>query len=157
MTTAAPFDPVATAEVAARLRPVRMVAAAFAASVTLYTLVAWFLVGRAGRPALGAGLPAGADIVGAGVAGILILLSTRVRVRLAAAPRGAGPQTQAERVARYQRAVIVGLAMREAVAIVGLVLALLTGRAAWAYGLGGIAFLAILAAWPRVSEVERAR
>lgn len=140
------------------IRRLQVLAAALSASVLFYTLVAWFLISVQGlqlRPIL----PRDADVVAAGLAGVLILVSTRLRQRLAAPPRtvlsSPRPPSEAERLRRYARAVTVSLAMREAVGLIGLVLALLTGEARWAMVFGLASLLALLAAWPRRRELQR--
>jgi hypothetical protein len=148
------------ADAEARLRSLRILASALVLSVLFYVAVAAAVVQlREGRP-LGGPLPRDSEIVAAGLAGALILISTRLRQRLQARPLrfppAAEPEPQPARHARYQRAVVVSLALREAVGMIGLVYALLAGEARWAMIFGLASVLALLAAWPRRREMRRA-
>jgi F0F1-type ATP synthase membrane subunit c/vacuolar-type H+-ATPase subunit K len=63
--------------------------------------------------------------------------------------------TPAERIQRYQGAMIVGAALRESVGVIGLVLSLLTGSLIWVGLLSGLAVFAILTNFPSRSALEK--
>ncbi len=60
----------------------------------------------------------------------------------------------AERVQRYQGAMIVGIALRESVGVIGFVLSLLTGSLVWVGLLSGLAAFSILTNFPSRSALE---
>jgi hypothetical protein len=53
----------------------------------------------------------------------------------------------------YQTATIVGFALREAGALIGFILSLLTGNPWWSWGLGGAAVVAMVFDWPRREQL----
>ena len=61
----------------------------------------------------------------------------------------------AERVASYRTAAIASFALRESVAIIGLVITFLSGDLRWCLGLAAAAALAMLLGWPRRADMVR--
>jgi hypothetical protein len=127
----------------------QVVCAALAGAALVYFLVAWLLLAVVLDPAGVGGLPAP-------VPGVLAVFAAAT---LVAAPvvergllqRGGGSVPDA---AGYRAAKLLGFALRETVAIVGLVLALVTGRAAWSGLLSLAALVAMALAWPRAADLE---
>jgi hypothetical protein len=62
--------------------------------------------------------------------------------------------TAGGRLAGWRTATIVGFAVREATAIMGLVVTLVTGDLRWCLGLGALSAAAMLLAWPKRGEAE---
>jgi F0F1-type ATP synthase membrane subunit c/vacuolar-type H+-ATPase subunit K len=63
--------------------------------------------------------------------------------------------TPEQRLAAYRVAVILAFAIREAVAIYGLVLSFISGDLRWCFGFGAIALVSMMMGWPRRSTMER--
>jgi len=53
----------------------------------------------------------------------------------------------------YQTASIIAFALREAGALLGFILALLTGNPWWSWGLGGAAVIAMIFDWPKREQL----
>ena len=115
-------------EITARVRRLRVIWLALMFSVATFYLVVWFLLKRSGATEFRAipGLVPAAGIVAA-----ILLLAPIIRRRLEAAPRTAGPE---EIASRWATGWLVGQAIKEAVGILGLVIALLAGSTSWALG-----------------------
>jgi len=124
-------------------------------SVLIYVGLAWFL-GRQGAAgnmtkALPAALP-GALLV---AAALLLLASNRVpRMMLARAAEPDEAGGAIVPIQAVQSAYVVGFALRETVAIFGLVLTLTSGDMIWVLALSAVAILAMVAGWPTRSRVE---
>ncbi len=80
------------------------------------------------------------------------LLAARVifQSRLRTAREGDTPM---ERLQRYRIAIILAFALRETVAIYGLVLSLATGNPRWVLGFGLVALVTMAMGWPRRSSM----
>jgi hypothetical protein len=63
-------------------------------------------------------------------------------------------ETPNERLAGYRTAIIIAFALREGVALYGLVLSLLSGDPKWATGFGAVALFSMVVGWPRRSVME---
>jgi F0F1-type ATP synthase membrane subunit c/vacuolar-type H+-ATPase subunit K len=134
-------------------RITNMIAAAIVASVPIYMLIAWLVaptVDTSGSdpnfiPLL-AMLFAVVSVVLLGAA--YLAFSTRVGA-------AAEQDTLEERLAGYRIAMIIAFALREAVALFGLMLSLLSGDVRWCFGFGLVALVSMLLGWPRRSEIER--
>jgi hypothetical protein len=131
----------------------QMVCAALAAAVLVYALVAWLLLATVLEPGGVGGLPAP-------VPGLLALFAAATLVAAPVVERGLlqrGRGAAAERrAAAYRVAKVVGFALRETVAVVGLVLALVTGRVAWSGLLSLAALIAMALAWPQAADLADA-
>jgi F0F1-type ATP synthase membrane subunit c/vacuolar-type H+-ATPase subunit K len=134
-------------------RTTRIIAAAIAASVPIYMLIAWLVAptvdSSGGDPnfiPLLAMLFAVVSVVQ--LAAAYLVFSARVRA-------AAEQDTSEERLAGYRVAMIIAFALREAVAIYGLMLSLLSGDARWCIGFGLVALVSMVLGWPRRSEIDR--
>ncbi len=153
MTTGNPQTP-AVGPGAPRLLAVQVVAGALAAAVAAYVAVAWALTsGRFGgfpRAVLPSPLPGMLAATGA----LLLVAAPLVERRLLARQRQTpGGATAADRLDRYRTAKLVGFALREAAAVVGLVLALASGSPRWAVLFGAAAWVGMALGWPRAREL----
>jgi hypothetical protein len=59
-------------------------------------------------------------------------------------------------VERYRLAKLVGFALREAAAVVGLVVGLTTGEPRWTWGISAGTLLLMALAWPRAADLPPA-
>jgi F0F1-type ATP synthase membrane subunit c/vacuolar-type H+-ATPase subunit K len=145
------------------LAQLQVIAAALASAVGIYAFVAWLVVDLLGREALAGGLPAPLPGVLVAVAAVLLLAAPVVERRLAApVRRGAAARAAAERpaadpVERYRLAKVVGFALREAAAVVGLVVGLTTGDARWTWGISAGTLVLMGLAWPRAADLPASR
>jgi hypothetical protein len=134
-------------------RTTTILAGAIAASIPIYMVVAWLV---APTVATGADndelVPLLAGILAALSAGHLVLASVFFANRVRAAEKLPTPE---ERLAGYRVAVIIAFALREAVAIYGLVLTFLSGDPRWCLGFGAVALVSMALGWPRRSSMER--
>lgn len=139
-----------TPEYAREAALLAVIAGALAASVLVYAGVGWFLTSEAMAAGFEpAGLP-GSVSTALAVAGVaLLLLAPFVERKLR---EGAPP---AEAVAAFRRATVVGFALREAAALCGLLIAILTGEPLWCFALALAALVAMVAAWPSRGKLER--
>lgn len=143
-------DPNASLDQFARITTI--IAFAVAAAVPLYVLVAWVVAPQDPAMAGDRGLVGTLAIaLGVVAVGTLIAAQGLFRTRVAAARRQATPE---QRLATYRVAVIIALALKESVAIYGLVLSLLDGDPLWAMGFGVVALAAMTLSWPRRTEME---
>ena len=134
-------------------RTTHIIAAAIAASVPIYMVVAWLVA-----PTVAAGpdndelVPLLAGILAVLSAGHLVLAQLLFSSRVRAAAQLPTPE---QRLASYRVAVIIAFALREAVAIYGLVLGFLSGDPRWAFGFGSVALVSMVFGWPRGSTMGR--
>ncbi len=91
-----------------------------------------------------------------------VLAAAAVCILLTAGPivsamiRGSAKKTEpTSRLDGVTTAVVIGMAIRESPGIIGLVLTFLTGDPRWVIGLAGISILAMVAAFPRRSTLEK--
>jgi hypothetical protein len=141
-------DPHAQAQVAA---------AALASAVAVYAVVAWVVVGFLGGGALAGGLPAPLPGVLVAAAAVMLLAAPVVERRIFAAAAGRPGLGEAEvggdPAERYRLAKLIGFALREAAAVVGLVVGLTTGEPRWTWAISGGTLLLMALAWPRASDL----
>jgi hypothetical protein len=131
----------------------KLLAGAFAASVVVYAGIAWFLTGEAAAAGfVPPGLPEPLPWVLAGAAIALLLVAPLAEARLRSAGAGQPPERA---LSAFRLATVVGLAMREAAALLGLVIAVTTGRALWSFALCAAAAVAMAGAWPSRGRLER--
>ena len=147
------------------LGQLQVVAAALASAVVIYAFVAWLVVELLGREILAGGLPAPLPGVLVAVAAVLLVAAPAVERRLAAPARRGAParratdgvaRAAADPFARYRLAKVVGFALREAAAVVGLVVGLTTGDPRWTWGICLGTLLLMALAWPRASDLPAA-
>jgi len=73
-----------------------------------------------------------------------------VRARVAAKQ-----PTPEQRLSSYRAAIILSFALREAVAVYGLILSFLSGDVRWCLGFGAAAIASMLLGWPNRSAMDR--
>lgn len=151
------FEPDAITALVRRLRVIWF--AQMLSVATLY-LVVWFLLRKGGIGATGRLDPNLLGFLGGGVAATL-LLAPIVRRRVEKAPHTAGPE---DIVRRWQIGWLVGQAVKEFVGLAGLVIALLAGASAWAFGFALVSVVSMVMTPPwdhevrlRVHRAEEAR
>jgi len=156
---------------------VRLIAIGFAASVLLYTAVAYLLISVLGhQQVLEVPLYLAAAIAVSQfltiLAGWLISLSIRRphRARGVTIPSGTAGSTDAaesadaksttpevvadEAMQRYIKSVVVAAGLRELASMVGLLLTVLTANMTWVLLIGGVALISMLVHWPRRAAIE---
>lgn len=130
-----------------------ILAGAFAASVLIYPGVAWFLTSEAmGVGFEPPGLPAPGPALLAGVGIVLLLVAPLIESRLRTGTAGEGWEGSAQ---GFRTATLVGFALRETTAVLGLVIAVTTGGPLWCYVLSLAALVAMASAWPSRARLER--
>lgn len=143
--------------IAQRLQNLRRICSALAISVWAYGMAALLLVDyEGGRPV--APVPGMVPLSLTGLAAVLILLSSRIRttiLRRALRQNPALPINGEVVLAAYQRATILSFAVLEAAALLGLLVALLSGKTSYGLILCGAALLGMFSRWPREVEVDR--
>jgi hypothetical protein len=136
-----------------------VIAGALAAAVVVYAVVAWVVVDFFGGEALAGGLAAPVPGVLVAVAAGVLLIAPAVERRIMAPPR-AGTDEAAGAAAsvaeRYRLAKLVGFALREAAAVIGLVVGLTTGEPWWTWGIAAGTLLLMALAWPRAADLPPA-
>ncbi|MFP3939459.1 MAG: hypothetical protein ACLF0P_04055 [Thermoanaerobaculia bacterium] len=147
--TPEPGDPGLAREAAA----LAILAGALAASVVVYPGIAWFLTSEASDAGFQpSGLPAPLPAILAGLGIVLLLVAPVVEGRLRSGTAGEGGERA---VQGFRTATLVGFALRETAAVLGLVIAITTGRPLWCYLLSLAALVAMVSAWPSRSRLER--
>jgi F0F1-type ATP synthase membrane subunit c/vacuolar-type H+-ATPase subunit K len=132
-------------------RFVFIIAAALAASVVIYMVIAWIVVPTIET----AGMDSRQFQL---IALILVVLSighlAAAHVVFSSRVRSAAKlPTSEERLESYRISFIIAFALREAVAIYGLVLSFLGGDIRWALGFGVVALMSMLLAWPKKTAI----
>lgn len=139
----------------ARLANLRVTCGALLFSSTLMGALSWLMVEQMGVEAPVQDLP-GLPLSLTVAATILLLLGSRLRsglIRRVPPPAlDAGPEPV---LAAYQRATLVSFALFESAAVLGLILALITGQVRYGLILALAAVLSMLVRWPRQAELER--
>jgi len=143
-----------------RLRGTRVACMALAGSVLAYGIAGWFLIeGFQLRPF--GELPQVFPISLTFFAAVLILLGSRIRtalLRTGLPSSGLSRSLQvdlANLIPAYQRATLVSFAVLETAAVMGLLVALLSGSSFYGLVLCLASFLSMLLRWPRAEEVDR--
>lgn len=132
-------------------RVISVIAAALAASVLIYMVIAWIVVPTMANEGMEfeqlqlIALVLAVLSIGHLVAA-QVLFSTRVR----AAASLTSPE---QRLETYRTSFILAFALREAVAVYGLVLSFLGGDVRWALVFGAAALVSMLLAWPKKSAI----
>ena len=144
-------------DVAQRLRRLRTVCMALAATVLAYGVAGWFLIeGFQFRPF--GKVPDALPLAMTFLAAVLILLASRLR---SAILRGGLPSNRllptdlGSLMSAYQRATLVSFAVLEMAALMGLLVALLSGSSFYGVVLCVTSFLSMLLRWPRAHELDR--
>lgn len=143
--------------IAARIRTLRRICGVLAGFVAAYAVATWFLVeGLTIR--WNAAVPREVPVVLTMLAMVLIMLSSRLRTSLlrGAFPRTPGIPIDLERfLAAYQRATLASFAALEAAALVGVLIALLSGTVFYGIFLCLAAGFAMFTRWPRERDADR--
>lgn len=143
--------------IAARLAPLRRICTALACTVWAYAIVAWLLVDYRGMRPM-ADIPDPVLLSLTGLTAILILLSSRVRTMVLrrSLPRNPALPINGDAVlGAYQRGTLLSFALLETAAVLGLLIALLSGRSSYGIVLCGAALIGMLTRWPREVEADR--
>ena len=138
----------------ARLRTLCKVLAAF---VLAYGVAGWFLVeGFQLRPF--GKVPVALPISMTFLAAVLILLASRLRTAILRSGMPSNrmmPIDPGSLLSAYQRATLVSFAVLELAALMGLLVALLSGSSFYGLVLCVASFLSMLLRWPRAYELDR--
>lgn len=133
------------------MRVTTLICFAILMAVPIYMVVAYVAVGQNPEAyASGIGPTVIWIIAAVAVAQIPVAAAVSGSLKRAAAVK----PTLGERLASFRVATIVGFALRESAAIMGLVITFLTGDVRWCLGLGALAMASMLFAWPKRSEAE---
>ena len=126
-------------DIVRRVRPLRTIWLAAIAGMVLFTVVVMYLI-RSGtvRPV---GLPYGVAVYTGIALAAGLFIAPFVRRRIEKTPSFA---TRSEVARRWQTGWLVGQAIKEAVGLAGLVLALLIGASTWAFAFGVASSLSML-------------
>jgi len=132
------------------MRTTTIICFAISISVPIYVAIAWFMASQSTQ----------ADNVPAPVvyglvasAGALLIAAAAVSRRMKTA--AATKPTLGERVEAQRIATIISFALREGIAVIGLVITLLGGDLRWCLGLATVSLVSMLLDWPKPAEWER--
>jgi hypothetical protein len=138
----------------ARLRTICKVLAAF---VLAYGVAGWFLIeGFQLRPF--GKVPEALPLSMTFLAAVLILLASRLRTAILRSGLPSNrmiPTNSGDLLSAYQRATLVSFAVLEIAALMGLLVALLSGSSFYGMVLCVASFLSMLLRWPRPRELDR--
>jgi hypothetical protein len=138
-----------------QMRVLTLVCAALAGSLVLYAGITWYLLEQVGLQPVWNTMPLLVPgVVGLVALGPLCAAPYVSRLLLAQAPSAASTADPQAAFQVVMRATIVAFAMREAVGVLGFVLALVSGELIWCVALSGVALLAMLLGWPRRDQME---
>lgn len=153
------------------LAQAQVIAGALAAAVVVYAVVAWVVVEVLGGEVLAGGLAAPLPGVLVAAAAAVLLAAPVVERRIMAQPRPGTAEeadaastsrtagaagTRVSFVERYRLAKLVGFALRETAAVIGLVVGLTTGEPRWTWGISAGTLLLMALAWPRAADLPPA-
>ena len=129
---------------------IQIICTALMVSLGMYVGIAWLLQ-KQGEFTMGPA-PEGLPLI-LSLTGVSMLIIAEIVFRALAA-RARRIEPPEGRLIPYQSAVVIGFALRESAGVMGLILTLLTGDLRWVVGLSFLAFVAMVAAWPRQSTLE---
>lgn len=134
-----------------RMRILTIICAALVGSVVIYGAVGWFLLTQGGIAPGGilSEVPIVPYILAALGLGALIFAPIVTSLMLKQGGNQPDPGNPEPALMRYQSSVIVGFAVRESAAVMGLVATILTGSVIWIVALSTATVAAMLMAWPR--------
>ena len=136
----------------ATARITSLICFAIMASIPFYVAIAWIVVGQSEGAAVAALPPVLTWALGAvGIVMLVVAQAVWGAMKRAATAK----PTAFERITAYRIAAIVSFALRESVAIIGLVITMLTGDVRWCMTLAAAALLAMLLGWPRRADMQR--
>jgi hypothetical protein len=128
--------------------------AAFALSQLVYFGIAWFLLrGPGALEPLAAALPGVLSWVLAAVGLGMVMAAPALQSSLLRQARESAGSVE-EYLGRHRAAAVIGYALRESAGVIGLVVSLLGGDLRWVLGLGLLAAVTLLGAWPRTLAIE---
>lgn len=135
------------------IRLINIIAAAIVASVLVYMVIAWVVAPTVAETGGDAELiQMMAAILAIVSLGHFVAAQMLFAIRVRAAEKLPTPE---QRLGSYRVAIILSFALREAVAVYGLILSFLSGDARWALGFGAVAAMSMLLGWPKRSTMER--
>lgn len=141
-----------------RLRGTRAVCMALAGFVLAYGIAGWFLIEGFQIHPFGR-IPQAIPISLTFLAAVMILLGSRIRTALLRSGLTTSLVSRqvelANLIPAYQRATLVSFAVLEAAALLGLLVALLSGSSFYGLVLCMASFFSMLLRWPRAEEVDR--
>ena len=135
------------------IRLINIIAIALVASVLVYMVIAWVVTPTVAEEGGDAGFIQMMAVIFAVVSlGHLVAAQMLFAIRVRAAEKLPTPE---QRLGSYRVAFILSFALREAVAVYGLILSFLSGDARWCLGFGAVAAISMLLGWPKRSAMER--
>ena len=136
--------------VQSHLKQLGMVCFAILMGVVIFCGVVWYLVNPGGFTPL-EGLPSYLPTV-LNLVALVLLLKAHLLPRLLPPP-GSGADEES-RLAWHRRNTILAFALREGAAIIVLVGILLTGQQTGGFAVVGLALVAMILGWPRLSQLQ---
>lgn len=144
--------------IAERLRGTRVVCMALAGFVLAYGVAGWFLIEGFQLHPFGK-LPDAVPLSLTFLAAVLILLGSRIRTAILKSglirSLASGQVELGNLIPAYQRATLVSFAVLEFAALMGLLVALLSGSSFYGLVLCLASFFSMILRWPRAEEVDR--
>lgn len=141
-----------------RLRGTRLACMALAGCVLAYGIAGWFLIEGFQVHPFGK-VPSALPISLTFLAAVMILLGSRIRTGLLRSGLTANPLSRqvdlGNLIPAYQRATLVSFAVLEVAALMGLLVALLSGSSFYGLVLCLASFFSMLLRWPKAEEVDR--
>ena len=135
------------------IRLINIIAAAIVASVFVYMVIAWVVAPTLAEESRDPGLVQTLAAILAVVSlGHLVAAQILFAIRVRAAEKLPTPE---QRLGSYRAAIILSFALREAVAVYGLILSFLSGDARWCLGFGAVAVVSMLLGWPNRGVMDR--
>lgn len=142
---------------AGRMRALRTICRVLAGSVLAYGILGWFLVEGFQMSPFGK-LHSALPIALTFFAAVLILLASRLRtalLRTGLPSSRAFPTDLLTLASAYQRATLVSFAVLELAALIGLLVALLSGSSFYGVVLCLASFFSMVLRWPKAEEIDR--
>ena len=142
---------------ASRMRTLHTICMVLAGSVLAYGILGWFLVEGFQMSPFGK-LHSALPIALTFFAAVLILLASRLRtalLRTGLPSNRAFPTDLLTLASAYQRATLVSFAILELAALIGLLVALLSGSSFYGVVLCLASFFSMLLRWPKAEEIDR--
>jgi hypothetical protein len=127
------------------------ICAAIVGGVAIFAGVVWYLLSTSTMPPQDLDFPSWMGTL-LNVAALVALLKAQFLPRLFGTPGSGAPE--GAWLAWHKKTTIVGFALREAAAFIALVGAMLTGQLVGAVFMVGLAFLAMVLAWPREAQLR---
>jgi hypothetical protein len=140
------------------LRFLNVVCVALLLSVGVFAMVAWFVASGPGAseqvgPPVPDALAYAGVLVGIGLLVAAPFVQRKILERAAVTVRA--DERTVTALESYRLATLLAFILREGAAIVGLMLALLTGEGMWCYVLSAMALVAMIWGWPRQEQLAQ--